>query len=96
MKLHAGNLAALNDRCKGLAVIGRGDGVAGDGRHVTMREVRLCAALDAFHDRCVAGFVDRVPSDVWNLERRAGRRSQSPAFSGQNAESANIRRFFAA
>src|SRR6185436_2957149 len=93
---HACNLAPLDDRRKGLTVIGRGDGVARDGGDVTVREVRLRAAFNAFDNRSVTGLVDRVPSDVRNLERRARRGLQPPAFTRQQAEPTNVRSLLAA
>ena len=69
VELHAGDVSALDDGRERLAVLGDGDGVAGDRRHEAVREVHLRrrsatpSTIDA--SRCI---VERVPADVRNLD----------------------------
>src|SRR5262249_26839506 len=68
MKLHAGNVAALDGGADLQSVLGDRGGVVGHGRSVGMREVDLRSILHAMHQASRPGKRERVPSDMWNLQ----------------------------
>jgi hypothetical protein len=70
VKLHAGDLTALDDGRKRLAVRGDRDSIAGDRGDETVGEVHLRAVGDLIDDGILVLEIERVPADVWDFDAR--------------------------
>ena len=78
MKLHACHATALDDGGERLPVHGDRHGIGRDRGREAVREVHLRPRCDAVDDRIDAFDVERVPSDVRDLDRRPVRFARQP------------------
>ena len=97
MKLHTGHVRALHDGGERPAVFRDGNGIARERCDEAVGEVHLRVSRDAVHDRIGPSNVQRVPSDVRNLDRRAVHIAWQPiALTREHAEPGGGRRLIAA
>src|SRR5260221_7745712 len=103
MKLHAGDVAALDDRREWFPVLGRRSRVSRNGPHIAVREIYLRLIGHALQKRSVSAFGQRIPSHVRDLDRLGSSKilharsslTQSITPAGQYSEARDVGRFLA-
>src|SRR5262245_32367879 len=93
MKLHSGNVRSLHDGGERLAVLSHSDGFTHQRSDITMCEVHLRLIGHAFENRRFALHGERVPPDMWNLDRIA--RCEPPALPRQEPKPRQLGRLVA-